>query len=555
MKVQKIILMAMAVSLPLLSVISCEEPLPESVPVTSVTLNSASMELFEGESQTLTAVVSPSNADNQKVIWMSSNSSVASVADGKVAALKPGKATITVKTDDGGKTATCEVTVNAKVYPVESVSLDRTSAELTEGDELTLTAIVKPDNATNKGVIWKSSDSSVASVSDGKVTALKPGKATITVKTDDGGRTATCEVTVNDKVYPVKSVSLDRTSAELTEGDEITLAATVKPDNATNKGVSWSSSDPSVASVSEGKVTALKPGKATITVKTDDGGRTATCEVTVNAKVYPVESVSLDRTSAELTEGDEITLAVTVKPDNATNKGVSWSSSDPSVASVSEGKVTALKPGKATITVKTDDGGRTATCEVTVNAKVYPVESVSLDRTSAELTEGDEITLTATVKPDNATNKSVSWKSSDPSVASVSEGKVTALKPGKATITVKTDDGGRTATCEVTVNAKVYPVKSVSLDLTYIEIEVGNEITITATVYPSYATNQNLIWTSSDSSVATVSKGKIKALKAGFAVIKATPEDGAKAAVCNVKVLSAAPDGDNENVGENQGGW
>ena len=470
MKVQKIILMAMAVSLPLLSVISCEEPLPESVPVTSVTLNSASMELFEGESQTLTAVVSPSNADNQKVIWMSSNSSVASVADGKVAALKPGKATITVKTDDGGKTATCEVTVNAKVYPVESVSLDRTSAELTEGDELTLTAIVKPDNATNKGVIWKSSDSSVASVSDGKVTALKPGKATITVKTDDGGRTATCEVTVN-------------------------------------------------------------------------------------AKVYPVESVSLDRTSAELTEGDEITLAATVKPDNATNKGVSWSSSDPSVASVSEGKVTALKPGKATITVKTDDGGRTATCEVTVNAKVYPVESVSLDRTSAELTEGDEITLTATVKPDNATNKSVSWKSSDPSVASVSEGKVTALKPGKATITVKTDDGGRTATCEVTVNAKVYPVKSVSLDLTYIEIEVGNEITITATVYPSYATNQNLIWTSSDSSVATVSKGKIKALKAGFAVIKATPEDSAKAAVCNVKVLSAAPDGDNENVGENQGGW
>ena len=547
--------MAMAVSLPLLSVISCEEPLPESVPVTSVTLNSASMELFEGESQTLTAVVSPSNADNQKVIWMSSNSSVASVADGKVAALKPGKATITVKTDDGGKTATCEVTVNAKVYPVESVSLDRTSAELTEGDELTLTAIVKPDNATNKGVIWKSSDSSVASVSDGKVTALKPGKATITVKTDDGGRTATCEVTVNDKVYPVKSVSLDRTSAELTEGDEITLAATVKPDNATNKGVSWSSSDPSVASVSEGKVTALKPGKATITVTTDDGGRTATCEVTVNAKVYPVESVSLDRTSAELTEGDEITLAATVKPDNATNKGVSWSSSDPSVASVSEGKVTALKPGKATITVTTDDGGRTATCEVTVNAKVYPVESVSLDRTSAELTEGDEITLTATVKPDNATNKSVSWKSSDPSVASVSEGKVTALKPGKATITVKTDDGGRTATCEVTVNAKVYPVKSVSLDLTYIEIEVGNEITITATVYPSYATNQNLIWTSSDSSVATVSKGKIKALKAGFAVIKATPEDGAKAAVCNVKVLSAAPDGDNENVGENQGGW
>ena len=269
----------------------------------------------------------------------------------------------------------------------------------------------------------------------------------------------------------------------------------------------------------------------------------------------PVTAVTLNSASMELVEGESKMLTAVVSPSNADNQKVIWMSSNSSVASVADGKVTALKPGKATITVKTDDGGKTATCEVTVNAKVYPVESVSLDRTSAELTEGDEITLTATVKPDNATNKGVSWKSSDPSVASVSEGKVTALKPGKATITVKTDDGGKTATCEVTVNAKVYPVENVSLDLTYIEIEVGNEITITATVYPSYATNQNLIWTSSDSSVATVSKGKIKALKAGFAVIKATPEDGAKAAVCNVKVLSAAPDGDNENVGENQGGW
>ena len=366
MKVQKIISMAMVVLLPLLSVVSCEEPIPESVPVASVTLNSASMELFEGESQTLTAVVSPSNADNQKVIWMSSNSSVASVADGKVTALKPGKATITAKTDDGGKTATCEVTVNAKVYPVESVSLDRTSAELTEGDELTLTAIVKPDNATNKGVIWKSSDSSVASVSDGKVAALKPGKATITVKTDDGGKTATCEVTVNAKVYPVESVSLDRTSAELTEGDELTLTAIVKPDNATNKGVIWKSSDSSVASVSDGKVAALKPGKATITVKTDDGGKTATCEVTVNAKVYPVESVSLDLTYIEIEAGNEIIITATVYPSYATNQNLIWTSSDTSVATVSGGKIKALKTGLAVIKAKPEDGAKAAVCNVKV---------------------------------------------------------------------------------------------------------------------------------------------------------------------------------------------
>ena len=452
--------------------------------------------------------------------------------------MKAGKATITVKTDDGGKTATCEVTVNAKVYPVTGVTLNKTSTTLTEGDELTLTATVNPDNATNKNVTWSSSDNTVASVSNGKVTALKAGKSTITVKTDDGGKTATCEVTVNAKVYPVTGVTLDKSSATLTEGDEITLTATVNPDNATNKNVTWSSSNSSVASVSNGKVTALKAGKATITVKTDDGGKTATCEVTVNAKVYPVTGVTLNKTSTTLTEGDELTLTATVNPDNATNKNVTWSSSDNTVASVSNGKVTAMKAGKSTITVKTDDGGKTATCEVTVNSKVYPVTGVTLDKTSATLTEGDELTLTATVNPDNATNKNVTWTSSNGTVASVSNGKVTALKAGKATITVKTDDGGKTATCEVTVNAKVYPVTGVTLDKTSATLTEGDEITLTATVNPDNATNKNVTWSSSNSSVASVSNGKVTALKAGKATITVKTDDGGKTATCEVIIMS-----------------
>ncbi|MDD5951281.1 MAG: Ig-like domain-containing protein, partial [Bacteroidales bacterium] len=184
-----------------------------------------------------------------------------------------------------------------------------------------------------------------------------------------------------------------------------------------------------------------------------DGGKTATCQVTVNARIYNVESVSLDKTSITLTEGDSQTLTATVYPANATNKKVSWKSSDESVATVSNGQVTALKAGTATITVTTEDGGKTATCQVTVNAKVYNVESVSLDKTSITLTEGDSETLTATVSPSNATNKNVSWKSSNTSVATVSNGKVTALKAGTATITVTTEDGGKTATCQVTVYA------------------------------------------------------------------------------------------------------
>lgn len=278
------ILKKVFIALSILVLFSCETDIPGPIAVQDVSLNAMSIELTVGESATLVATVSPNNAENKAVIWISSNISVASVADGKVTALKSGKATITVKTDDGGKTASCEVTVNPKVYPVASVSLDRKSATLVEGEELTLTATINPENASNKNVTWTSSDSSVASVTDGKVTALKAGSATITVKTEDGGKTATCNVTVSPKVYPVESVSLDRTSATLVEGEVLTLTATVNPENASNKNVIWTSSDSSVASVVDGKVTALKAGQATITVKTEDGGKTANCEVKVVSK-------------------------------------------------------------------------------------------------------------------------------------------------------------------------------------------------------------------------------------------------------------------------------
>ena len=445
---------------------SCsEEPAP--VCVSAVTLDTNSITLVEGDSQTLTATISPSNAENQKVLWSSSNSSVATVKEGVVTAIKPGSATITVKSDDGGKTATCEVTVNAKVYPVTSIALDRTSHEMTEGDEFTLTVTINPSNATNKNVSWKSSNTSVATVSNGKVTAVKAGSATITVTTEDGSKTATCEVTVNAKVYPVTSIVLDKTSHEMTEGDEFTLTATINPSNATKKNVGWKSSNTSVATVSNGKVTAVKAGSATITVTTEDGSKTATCEVTVNAKVYPVTGVSLNQTSVSLTEGDDFDLTATVYPSNATNKKVTWSSSDTSVASVKNGMVVAIKPGTAIITVTTEDGNKTATCEIIVSERFYPVTGVSLNVTNATLTIGETLVLTATVLPSNATNKNLTWSSSNETVATVIDGKIHALTIGSATITVKTEYGKFSSTCNVIV-------KHVNSDSSDLDMNVGN---------------------------------------------------------------------------------
>jgi transglutaminase/protease-like cytokinesis protein 3 len=174
----------------------------------------------------------------------------------------------------------------------------------------------------------------------------------------------------------------------LTEGESHTLAATVKPDDATDKTVEWSTSDAEVATVEAGVVTAVKEGTATITAKA--GEKTATCTVTVKKKVIAVESVELDKTELELTEGESQTLVATVKPDDATDKTVEWSTSDAEVATVEAGVVTAVKEGTATITAKAGD--KTATCAVTVKAKENPITGLFGDYTisSVIIAEDDE---------------------------------------------------------------------------------------------------------------------------------------------------------------------
>lgn len=365
-------------------IVSCVKE-PQPIRVSSITLNSSSLELVEGESADLVATISPKEADNQTVLWSSSNGSVASVSNnGKIDALAPGSSTITAKSDDGGFAASCYVTVVAKTIEVSSISLSLTELTLTEGDSETVTATVKPDDATDKTVIWSSSAPAVATVDGGKITAVKEGEATIAAKAGD--KTAACKVTVEKKIIAVETVELDKNELELTEGDSATLVATVKPDDATDKGVTWSSSDPEVATVEDGAVTAVKEGTATLTAKA--GEKSATCVVTVKKKVIAVESVELDKTELTLTEGESITLVATVYPENATDKTITWNSSDKTVVSINEGLVIANKEGIAIITARA--GEKTASCTITIergksivfddpNFKSYCINHFDLD--------------------------------------------------------------------------------------------------------------------------------------------------------------------------------
>ena len=468
-----------------LSVNSCKKPEPSEIPVTDITVSSATLTVKEGESATISFTVSPSDASKDGITFTSSDTSVVTVdKNGVVTAVGPGTATITITSKDGKVTATITVTVEAKTVAVTGISLDKTSITIGVGETQAIVANIEPSNATNKKVNWTSNDSATASVDDeGNVTGKGVGSATIIATTADGGKKATCsvKVTSSSSTVAVTGIKLDKSSITIGVGESQTLVATIEPSNATNKKVNWATNDSAIATVDDnGTVTGKGVGNATIIATTADGGKKATCSVKVTASSSPVAvtGVTLDKSTLTMTVGEDVTLKATVKPDDATDKTVTWASDKTSVATVDEnGKVSAKAAGTAVITVTTKDGGKTAKCTVTVKAGTVAVTGVSLDKTSLAMKIGETAILNATVKPDNASNKQVTWSSDKTSIATVDEnGKVEAKAAGSATITVTTKDGGKKATCAVSVTAPTIELRTQFLEDKTTAATFGNVI-------------------------------------------------------------------------------
>jgi len=455
--------------------------------VTGITVTPTSLRLrLNDPPQQLTARVIPADAHDRNVEWSSSNTAVAFVGQ-KTGLVErtgaSGTAIITARTADGGFTATANVLIIA--VPVTGMTLTpATVPPINVGATQQLNATVAPTNATDRSVVWSSSNPAVATVSvTGLVRGIGGGSAVISAATNDGGLTATANVTVN--VIPVTGVTVAPATANVNIGMTQQLTATVAPATASNRNVTWSTSDSSVATVSDtGLVTGGRAGTATITVRTDDGGRTATSAITVT--FVPVTGVTLAPANAAITAGGMLQLNASIAPANASNRNLIWSSSNNSVAIVSEtGNVFGVGAGTATITVRTVDGARTAASEVSVTA--VSVTSVTLTPATAALTAGTAQQLTATVAPSNASDRSVTWSSSNTAVATISNtGLVTAVRAGTATITARTVDGARTATSVITVTGTGPPVPAptdtvtqpvVRNRTTQIEIEGKLEVT------------------------------------------------------------------------------
>ncbi|MBO5350401.1 MAG: Ig-like domain-containing protein [Alistipes sp.] len=501
--------------------------------VSGIKFDKNELELYNGDTYTLQATILPEDANNKTLSWSSSSPTIATVDEnGMITAIAAGTATITATaTDESGITATCKVTV---LQHVESVTLSRTSGTMYVGEAKSLTATVLPENSSNKNVVWSSTNEAVATVDQtGLVSAHKAGQTQIVATTEEGGLTAACDVTVNQYVT---EIALDAVTATLYTNESLQLNATVAPNDATNKSVAWTSSNPTVASVDQnGLVTALSTGSAMITVAAQDGsGIENSCAVTV---IQRVESVSLDQTAVSLMAGNTQQLTATVLPTSATNKSVSWSSSDSAIASVSQsGLVTAHKAGSAQITVTTEDGGYTASCVVSVGQYV---SQIALDTTTATLYTNETLQLNATVTPNDATNKSVAWTSSNPTVASVDQnGLVTALSAGSVTITVAAQDGsGIENSCVVTV---LQHATGISLSSSSLSMGINDSQTVTVGFSPNDASNTNFTVESSNTAVATVTKSEssiiIKAISCGSATITVTAEDGGYSATCEIIV-------------------
>lgn len=435
---------------------------------------------------------------------------------------------------------------------VKGLSLDKNSLTLRlnvigESYDI-LAASIVPENASYQDIIWKSGNESIATVNNSgaeqgisyaDVRGISDGTTTITASTPDGKYSAQCKVTVTSKVE-VTGIELNISSLTIDKNECVYLWKSISPRNATEQDVIWTSKNTSVAKVnSDGGVTGVSNGTTIVTVSTTDGRFSAQCKVTVVTKVL---GISLNKSGATLKPNESLTLIPYIYPADAANKNIIWKSKSPEIVKVtSKGVVTGVKEGSTEIIASTEDGGRIAKCTVQVKdssekiVKSVQVKGIKLNKTKVNLARGKTFILKATISPSNATNKKVTFSSSNKKVATVDKnGKIKGIKAGTVKITVKSKDNQKTAVCKVTVTE---PVKSIKFGKRTYTVKKGKTLVLKPVIAPKNASNKKVTYKSSDKKTVTVDKnGKIKGIKKGKVKITVTTDDGNKKATCVVVV-------------------
>lgn len=437
-----------------------------------------------------------------------------------------------------------------------------TTSEPTE-KKIETSTISTSDEATSDEITTEPSSSTTESSTEPSSSISTPDEPTTessTVESSTEPTTSSTEPTTESSTVPstpevvkVSSIKLNKSSYTLYNGTIFNLIATVEPNNATNKSLTWESSNTKVATVDKnGKVKALKVGNATITATSTDGSNvSAQCKIKV---VQRVTKIKLNKSIINLSKkGKTAKLKATVLPNNAYNKSVTWKSNNTKVVTVDRnGKIKATtNKGTTYVNAIAKDGSKKkAKLLVVVGPKV---KKITLNKTSVTLNRGAKnrtYQLKKSIKNKNATYKAVAWKTSNKNVATVdNNGKVTVLKKGTVTIAAKAKDGSnKSAKCKFTVKQLVTKL-SYNNKKQVKEVYKNKKMKFAVTVVPSNANNKGLTYSSSNKKVATVnSKGIIKGIKAGTVTITAKAKDGSRKAVKLTVKVKNPPISDNTKL-------
>jgi M6 family metalloprotease-like protein len=473
---------------------------------------------------TLTAILTPLTTTMKNITWSTNDTTVATVTNGVITAVGAGTTTIEARTDNGLSDV---VVVNVTV-PITKVELDQAKITLNVGDsDVTLHETVSPSGALNKKVSWTSSNTKSVTVDTyGSIHAVAPGTAIIIATSQVGAKSAKTTVTV-----PTKATAITITPSALTlklGQTAVTLRGTLTPTTATYKTLSWSSEDTAIVTVDtvKGTVLPVSVGDTFVKVITTEG---ITNKIPVKV-IIPVSKLILSPSETTITYQDALPMMPTFEPPNATNKDIVWTSSVPRVATVdSSGIAHAVNAGTTIITGKTIDGSKVASKTITVNG-------IALIADTSYLNINKPTTLRATFF-NAGVNKTITWESSDPSIAEIgSTGLVTPKLAGQTTITASTYDKMYSDTMNVMVIQT--SVTGISFNLKTATLKIGDaDLTLIPTIQPSDASITKLIWASSNTAVATVDSGGIlHAVAVGIATISATTDDGAKIARVTISV-------------------
>jgi uncharacterized protein YjdB len=348
---------------------------------------------------------------------------------GMITGLSPGTAQVIATAHNGVNEA---VTILVK-QAVTSIQLVASKTTINVTEELALSATILPQNAFDSSVAWRSSNPNILNVNDtGVVRGLSPGTATIFVAATNG-----IEANITITVFqPVTSVDLVAPKSTIDVSETMTIVANVLPTNASEKSITWSSSNPNVLTVdTNGVVRGVSPGTADVKVTTQNGIE-KTIRLTI---VQPVSSIDLSASKTTINVDETATIFTIIRPINASNTNLTWSSSNPGIVSVSaDGVVRGIATGTATVTASSTNG---ISQTITINVVQLNPTSISMNRSQVGLEINESLQLQATMLPSNAIG-ALTWSSSDSSIATVSSnGEVTALSEGVATITVRTING------------------------------------------------------------------------------------------------------------------